>query len=966
MNAATPEQLLTQRDPHLREAWIRAHYTEIDDTFVEALKNASIQRRMSDPDHAFEIARLIDEIARLTGVPTHHGYSLWAEAVVTSLGIGDYARALTLYDRAIALFAAAGDTVSPAIMQVSRLWSLANLNRIDEALEVGESAAAVLRSHGRWLPLATLQMNVASVYTRRGEYGKALAMYEEQRHSYESFGLDDPEIASLWALAEHNRAISLCYLGRFAESIEAGRLALATQERLGNHQEAARVLQHLAVTYAIMGRYNEALRMFEQARSVFAQASLHRHAARVDLYICECWLRLRRFDLVIQQIPEIQKAFLVAGAAHEQGIATLYAAIAHSGSGDNDAALRALTAARTIFADEDSAVWIAHCDLQLAYVYAEMSDDRACLAAARAASVEFQAEEQPVKAVESLVVAARALARLERYSDAQEELAHAAVIGSGQEAPEMVYRLHAAQGELAHLEGDLERCFAELETAIYAVERLRSHLMIDLRVNFQEDKQVLYEQIVEVSLAKNAAETALHYADRAKSRTLVELLDGRIRVRLQARTDADQPLVDELTSLRSRREQLYWHRQNREGGMERALAASLGPDEQRELQQLERQIADLWGKLLVRNAEYAEDANVQEVDTRPLDLELEPGALLLEYFAVRDRLLVFVVRDGCVEARWLDTNLGAIRRLAERLHQHMRSVHLFPAARISDLIQPVNRLLHQLYAAVLAPLQDVLESAARLIVAPHDVLHYLPFHAMHDGRGYLVERWMVSYVPNATLLHIGRTRPTSGSGLTAIGFSGDGALPYTIAEANSVAQATGGMAVLEADATRARSADAIRNRQIVHFATHGEFRNDEPLFSGLLLADGWLTTLDVFDLELNASLVTLSACQSGRSTLGAGDELLGLTRSFMHAGANALLISMWSVEDRSTAQWMSRFYQQLESGCDKAEAVRQVQVSFLTDNPSTPNYTHPYYWAPFFLVGDVAPIRSDAARHPGS
>jgi CHAT domain-containing protein len=144
----------------------------------------------------------------------------------------------------------------------------------------------------------------------------------------------------------------------------------------------------------------------------------------------------------------------------------------------------------------------------------------------------------------------------------------------------------------------------------------------------------------------------------------------------------------------------------------------------------------------------------------------------------------------------------------------------------------------------------------------------------------------------------------------------------------------------------------------VHLATHGDFRADNPLFSGLVLADGWLTTLDVFNLRLKASLVTLSACQTGRTVVGGGDELLGLMRAFLSAGASALVLSQWAVEDRCTAQLMQAFYHKLESGWTKGAALRYAQLQFIRPGETSDGdvYRHPYFWAPFFLVGNPGPL----------
>jgi CHAT domain-containing protein len=169
-----------------------------------------------------------------------------------------------------------------------------------------------------------------------------------------------------------------------------------------------------------------------------------------------------------------------------------------------------------------------------------------------------------------------------------------------------------------------------------------------------------------------------------------------------------------------------------------------------------------------------------------------------------------------------------------------------------------------------------------------------------------------------------------------------------------------GQVLVENEATLARLKETAPTCRTIHLATHGTFRADNPLFSGLNLADGWLTTLDVFDLRLNASLVTLSACQTGQSVVASGDELLGLMRAFLYAGAASLILSQWTVQDRCAAQLMETVYQKLAEGWNKGAALRHAQLAFLAgEHPgrTAPDlHAHPYFWAPFFLVGDVGAL----------
>jgi CHAT domain-containing protein len=173
-------------------------------------------------------------------------------------------------------------------------------------------------------------------------------------------------------------------------------------------------------------------------------------------------------------------------------------------------------------------------------------------------------------------------------------------------------------------------------------------------------------------------------------------------------------------------------------------------------------------------------------------------------------------------------------------------------------------------------------------------------------------------------------------------------LPGTLTEARGIAQTMpGAQLLLEQQFTRTQVAQLSTHHDIVHFATHGFLDSRQPLQSGVVTADGTLAITDVFNLNLNANLVTLSACQTGLGKLLRGDEVIGLTRAFMYAGTPSVLSTLWSVADASTAHFMALFYQALQQpGADKGSAMQQAQLELMKA------YPHPYYWAPFQLLGD--------------
>ena len=148
------------------------------------------------------------------------------------------------------------------------------------------------------------------------------------------------------------------------------------------------------------------------------------------------------------------------------------------------------------------------------------------------------------------------------------------------------------------------------------------------------------------------------------------------------------------------------------------------------------------------------------------------------------------------------------------------------------------------------------------------------------------------------------------------------------------------------DATSTVLRDKGSVSRFIHIATHGHFRHDNPLFSGVRLGDGNLQLYDLYQLSLPAELVALSGCATGLNVTASGDELLGLQRGLLYAGAKSLLLTMWDVNDRSTAEFMRLFYQGLLQGADKANALQSAAMRLREQ------YVHPYYWAPFVLIGE--------------
>jgi CHAT domain-containing protein len=500
------------------------------------------------------------------------------------------------------------------------------------------------------------------------------------------------------------------------------------------------------------------------------------------------------------------------------------------------------------------------------------------------------------------------------------------------------------------LQGQAGVALAECERAVASIEQVQSRLAPELRSHFLDDKVQVFREAVDTALIAAGPQRALDYLERAKSRALVDYLAINSEVAFRTRNEAGRDLVDELARLR---DEHHWLSNRLNGyGLSQTGEQPLKPAEvpalQEALRERESRIARLLEQVTLQDADRVEGrAGAVPLSAGPPDLAA--GTVLLEYFLHEDGGVVFVVRDGEVVAVPLESGTGEVQH-----HLFRWQLSLDASASALVLGQPLAALqrnalgvLQRLYRVLLAPVEAHLRGARQIVVVPYGAGHAVPWHALHDGSCYLVERAEVWSCPSSSLLSMLEKRLRTASGRPVVFAHGQhGALPHVQREAESVASALGADVFSGEAATRRALRSAASGCKVLHLAAHGEARLDDPTFAHLQLADGQLAAADVFGLSLDGALVTLSACETGRTVVTGGDELIGLSRGFLFAGASTLVQSLWRVEDESTAQLMTRFYQALADGRGAAEALRIAQLALLEERDGLP-----YFWAPFQVVG---------------
>ena len=317
------------------------------------------------------------------------------------------------------------------------------------------------------------------------------------------------------------------------------------------------------------------------------------------------------------------------------------------------------------------------------------------------------------------------------------------------------------------------------------------------------------------------------------------------------------------------------------------------------------------------------------------------------YHVLADRTYVWTIRRSAITATTLDSGRAALLEQARAFREAVRN-------RVPD----AERRAAALHARLVAPLS--LRAGEALIVVPHDVLHYVPFHALRGPAGWVVEERPVSFAPSATaaahlLGHPVRRREH----LLALGNPDLGsprlALPAAQREVQRLqALFPGAEAHVGKAATKARLLARAPNGELIHIAAHADVDEVDPLYSTIRLAPGEgipgdLEAHEVYRLALTRTgLVTLSACDTGIGRVSRGDEIWGFTRAFLSAGSPALVVSLWPVEDEATARTMEQLYGGLRSGSVRS-ALRAAQLTLLRDSRTA----HPFFWAPFVLVGNI-------------
>src|SRR6266699_3272928 len=883
--------------------------------------------------------------------------------------------ALPFLDAAGAEVLALGDEVSWARTRIGRVSACLQLNRTGEALRDAAAAREVFVRYGKHLRAGQIDVNAAIINYESGQYDQALRLFDR---AIETYVIQGDGVELYIARAKANKAITLAAMGRFREGVALHEQARATfASHQGQEISVARQELNIALIDAAQGHYSQALLLFNRSRTIFQRHDMQFQASEVAQQTCLCLLRLNRVKETYELAGETISYFRQSpGHRHNLAYSLMYQAEAAMLEGDYRDADENLQEASTILEEIGFSGLASVVRLQQAELYFADGNLEASLREARNVADAFAEQEALPQLARASLLQARIAATLGDAATARDLCDQALDIAKGQGLLELQYRCYYLLGRIAEFHADLETAAGYYDRAIQGIDDVQSHLVMDERSSFLQDKGDVYRRAVILALRRGNTDAALVYIEKAKSRVLGDYLRNNIDIRLRAGDKAGEAILEDLARLRE--EQAWYssivYESEQEGNFSDTAILrirAMKPGEARqEMQKRERYIEHLLEQMQLRLAgDLVSRPRTKWTDSIVTSLwpKLERTTVVLEYYLTEQDLYIFqLTRDG-VDVQVI---AGAIPRL-ERLLSLWR-VNLELAAQaggaqdraqaFTGLQENSLGLLQRLYDLLLKPVSHALENCEHLTIVPYGMLHYLPFHCLFDGVQFMVERLNVSYLPAAALLDICRQRgqriKAKGINLSdslVMGLSDGGRLAFAMQEAEAVAKRLDAPCILNEAATAALLQQAGPLSPIVHIAAHGLFRLDAPNFSHIKLADRQLSTIEVFNLDLSScSLVTLSACETGRTIVGGVDEVIGLGRGFLYAGAASLLPTLWKVDDASSAELMEMFYQALLSDLTKAAALAGAQRAFLARSRTSirPYRVHPYFWAAFHLIGD--------------
>ncbi len=810
--------------------------------------------------------------------------------------------------------------------RIGRAYICVEVEKQELAFKENVEAQQILERYEVWERLIPLYVNWAQAYNLLEEYKKSLDYLEIAWTIANRLG----EKADIWVTTIYNNmALALSYLGHTKRAIRYYEQVVEWSEKRGEITSAA--VARLNIGYQMMekGRFGQALRLLYEVEPIMRSRN-PRLLLPTQWVMVRCYVEVGRFEQayrIIEQLLEetalepgdIARAYFLKGR-----IATC--------EGSIDTALESFEKSELLYQKMKNMFAL----LTVQLVKARLKLQLGLFAEVLAEGIErLKHESNGTKY--NLLLNYTLIAEASFLSGQHRITISAAhyMLKLLKDIPytPYYYNAHLILGKSLAQE-DPHKSRRHYQAAIAASTRLQQGLSYTLHSDIISYRQEALHQFMLLELMAGRITSAWQTLEISKNRLFFTRLQDAGQVKW-IRTDTTSPLLDEYYDLRNRHFTLTV----------RAPKETAARD--KEIETLEIRLRELVERLYLYTVQQDEMfATVPDLLT--VQETLPPHSALLEYYDDGQRLWLFVVTQDGLSVSTLPIDVGMVRDCIKSLSEnHLTTVTQYLPNDMSAYVQAkkARHLYKVLGEALLEPIATHLSGYERLYIVPYGALHQVAFNLLRLKNAYLIEQVEVVMLPSAALLQHKGVKISHGK--RWIGYSNNGQLPYAVSEVERLQQRWGGELHIEEKAVAQVLQDGPS--QILHLSTHGIHRVDHYFDrSYLRLSDQYVYGDDLLQQELPHELVTLSACEVGTSKITAGDEQIGLGRTFLYAGAGALVVSLWQVREEITTQIMDTFYSCLFSGASKAAALRQSQITLLRQQPTS----HPVYWGAFQLVGN--------------
>jgi len=491
-----------------------------------------------------------------------------------------------------------------------------------------------------------------------------------------------------------------------------------------------------------------------------------------------------------------------------------------------------------------------------------------------------------------------------------------------------------------------------LMEAIEALEKIRPTAASNTDYEYWERMLTVYDTTVESIYQRGDFVKALEVAEKARSRRFLDYLGNK---RLGAKGAVGYALTQQananLESLSMLEDDLV--QAATQSGIKLRNVYQKDTRYSKRLENYRKTLSEAGGI----DMQFALTYNITPVTPKEIQKKLPDDLTIIEYYLSDNALYTWVIDHKNIHAMKRDVSRAKIRDLIMAFRNSISVNAVQRGIRVTKgLEKDFSEEGQELYKLLFSPIEEYIKTT-KISIVPYGILNYLPFQALYDGKQYLIEKNAISYIPSLSILEFLK-RSESKDSFKIIAFGNPNLndekldLPSAEKEVEMIKTIFPSATILKrGKATEATAKKVAKQYDIIHFASHGEYFPEAPLASCIRLSpgegeDGRLEASEVFDMDINADLVVTSACQTAIGQISKGDEIVGLTRGFIYAGANSVFGSLWSISDKATAVLMNEFYSNIKQ-FGRAEALRQAQLKMIQSR----EYSKPFYWAAFNITG---------------